>query len=134
MCMWRVTFLMLYLTCKEKGKPAFYPLFNEVPMLKCYNSFFVCMQTTFGDRGVSRGQRDGSPWPLISIFYTEAATFHSSSSSVILTKLSGRRFRYTHSLSPWPLVHERNMPTELSGTLLLRKSGSGRTGTRIHSS
>ena len=30
---------------------------------------------TFADRGVSRGQRKGSPRPLISVFWTRAATF-----------------------------------------------------------
>jgi len=30
---------------------------------------------TFADRGVSRGQRNGSPRPLISVFWTGAATF-----------------------------------------------------------
>ena len=29
----------------------------------------------FADRGVSRGQRNGSPRPLISVFWTGAATF-----------------------------------------------------------
>jgi len=33
------------------------------------------------DRGVSRGQRNGSPRPLISVFWTGAATFYSSSTS-----------------------------------------------------
>ena len=30
---------------------------------------------TFADRGVSRGQRNGSPRPLVSVFWTGAATF-----------------------------------------------------------
>ena len=30
---------------------------------------------TFADRGVSRGQRNGSPRPLISVFWTGAANF-----------------------------------------------------------
>ena len=30
---------------------------------------------TFADRGVSRGQRNGSPRPLISVFWTGTATF-----------------------------------------------------------
>ena len=46
---------------------------------------------TFKDRGVSRGQRNGSPRPLISVFWTGAATFYSSSSSIDLTRLSGPR-------------------------------------------
>jgi len=42
----------------------------------------------FADRGVSRGQRNGSPRPLISVFWTGAATFfYSSSSSIDLTRL-----------------------------------------------
>jgi len=31
---------------------------------------------------VSRGQRNGSPRPLISVFWTGATTFYSSSSSI----------------------------------------------------
>jgi hypothetical protein len=41
---------------------------------------------TFVDRGVLRGQRGGSPRPLISVFYTGVATFLPSSSSFILTR------------------------------------------------
>jgi hypothetical protein len=47
---------------------------------------------------VSRGQRNESPRPLISVFYTGAATFLSSSSSVIFTRLSGPPFQ-THYFS-----------------------------------
>jgi len=39
---------------------------------------------TFADGGVSRGQRNGSPRPLISVFWTGVATFYSSSSSIEL--------------------------------------------------
>jgi hypothetical protein len=46
--------------------------------------------------GVSRGQRNGSPRPLISVFYNpEQLLFNSSSSSVILTRPSGPRSRPT---------------------------------------
>ena len=56
---------------------------------------------TFADRGVSRGQRNGSPRPLISVFWTEAATFYSSSSSIDLTRLSGPRSRPTTTQKIW---------------------------------
>ena len=49
----------------------------------------------FADRGVSRGQRNGFPRPLISVFWTGTATFYSSSSSIDLTRLSGPRSRPT---------------------------------------
>ena len=56
---------------------------------------------TFADRGVSRGQRNGSPRPLISVFWTGAATFYSSSSSIDLTRLSGARSRPTTTQKIW---------------------------------
>jgi hypothetical protein len=42
---------------------------------------------------VSRGQRNGSPRPLIRLSWPEPLLFPSSSSSVILTSLSGPRTR-----------------------------------------
>ena len=57
---------------------------------------------TFAERGVSRGQRNGSPRPLISVFWTGAATFfYSSSSSIDLTRLSGPRSRPTTTQKIW---------------------------------
>ena len=56
---------------------------------------------TFADRGVSRGHRNGSPRSLISVFWTGAATFYSSSSSVDLTRLSGPRSRPTTTQKIW---------------------------------
>src|SRR5215510_13445563 len=50
---------------------------------------------TFADRGVSRGQRNGSPRPLISFLDRSRYFFCSSSSSVDLTRLSGPRSRPT---------------------------------------
>jgi hypothetical protein len=44
---------------------------------------------------VPRGQRDGSLRPYSRFFKTEAATFLSSSSSDVLTRLSGPRYRPT---------------------------------------
>jgi hypothetical protein len=46
---------------------------------------------------MSRGQRNGFLQSLISVFLTGAATFPSSSSSVVLTRLSGPRSRPTAS-------------------------------------
>ena len=55
----------------------------------------------FADRRVSRGQRKGSPRPLISVFWTGAATFYSSSSSIDITRLSGHRSRPTTTQKIW---------------------------------
>jgi hypothetical protein len=52
-------------------------------------------------RNVSVGHRNGSPRQLISVFYTRASTFLSSSSSVILTNLSGPRSRPTSPQKIW---------------------------------
>jgi hypothetical protein len=49
----------------------------------------------------SRDQRNESPRPLISVFYTGAATVLSSNSSIILTRLSGPRSRPTTSQKIW---------------------------------
>jgi hypothetical protein len=54
---------------------------------------------TFPCRGVSRGQRKGSPRPLISDYKTEADTFHSCNSLVILTKLSELRSSHYFSVN-----------------------------------
>ena len=56
---------------------------------------------TFADRGVSRGQSNGSPRPLISVFWTGSSTFYSSSSSLDLTRLSGPRSRLTTIQKIW---------------------------------
>ena len=56
---------------------------------------------TFADKGVSRGQRNGSPRPLISVFWTGASTFYSSSSSIDLTRRSGPRSRPTTTQKIW---------------------------------
>ena len=54
------------------------------------------------DRGVSRGQRNGSPQPVISVFQTWSRYFfHSSSSSIDLTRLSGPRSRPTTNQKNW---------------------------------
>ena len=53
-----------------------------------------------GQRGVTwSAQR--IPRPLISVFWTEAATFYSSSSSIDLTRLSGPRSRPTTTQKIW---------------------------------
>jgi hypothetical protein len=48
---------------------------------------------TFADRGVSRSQRSGSLPPYSQIWRPEPLLFLSSSSSIVLTRLNGRRFR-----------------------------------------
>jgi hypothetical protein len=53
---------------------------------------------TFVDRGVSRGQRGGSPRLLFSVFWTGADNFLSSSSSFILTRAEWTPFQ-THCYS-----------------------------------
>jgi hypothetical protein len=50
---------------------------------------------------VSRGQRNGSPRSLIRFSWPEPLLFHSSSSSIILTRLSGPRSRPTTSQKIW---------------------------------
>jgi hypothetical protein len=55
----------------------------------------------FVGRGVSRGQPNWSPRPLISGFKTAASNFHSSSSTFILARLSGPRSRPTTSQRMW---------------------------------
>jgi hypothetical protein len=50
---------------------------------------------TFGDREVPRGQRDGSLRPYSRISKPELLLFLSSSSSIVLTRLSGPRSRPT---------------------------------------
>jgi hypothetical protein len=56
---------------------------------------------TFANRGVSHGQCNGSPRSLISVFYIGAGTYHSSSSTVILMRLSGPYSRPTTSQKIW---------------------------------
>jgi hypothetical protein len=46
---------------------------------------------------VPRGQRDGSLWPYSRFSRLELLLFVSSSSSIVLTRLSGPRFRPTTS-------------------------------------
>jgi hypothetical protein len=50
---------------------------------------------------VSCGQRNGSPRSLIRFSWPEPLLFHSSSSSLILTRLSGPRSRPTTSQKIW---------------------------------
>jgi hypothetical protein len=59
------------------------------------------VSANFSGYRVSRGQRNESPRPLISIFYTGTATFLTNSSSIIFTRLSGPRFRPTTSQKMW---------------------------------
>ena len=49
---------------------------------------------TFADRGVSRGQRNGSPRPLISVFWTVAAVV-----DMTIHKCSGGSCGYDNSYS-----------------------------------
>jgi hypothetical protein len=92
----RYNFLLQFVTKKKKKKKTPWPLVrkrsvstqppprNSVP--------------TFVDRGMSRGQRGGSPTSLISVFWTGAATFLSSSSSFILRRAEWTPFQ-THCYS-----------------------------------
>jgi hypothetical protein len=57
--------------------------------------------STFADRGVPRGQRDGSLQPYSRFSRPEPLFFLSSSSSVVLTRLSGPRSRPTTSQKIW---------------------------------
>ena len=55
----------------------------------------------FADRGVSRGQRNGSPRPLICLPNLDRYLFYSSSSSIDLTRLSAPRSRPTATQKIW---------------------------------
>jgi len=46
---------------------------------------------------VSRGQRNGSPRPLISVFWAGAATFYSSSSSIEVEMLDKNKDPFASS-------------------------------------
>ena len=67
----------------------------------------------FADTGVSRGQRNESPRPLISVFWTGAATFYSSSSSIDLTRLTGPRSRPTTTQKIWQRLESNPRPLYL---------------------
>jgi hypothetical protein len=57
--------------------------------------------STFADRGVSRGQRGGSPTVVNLSFLDEAVKFLSSSSSYILRRLSGPSSKPTATQKIW---------------------------------
>jgi hypothetical protein len=57
------------------------------------------VSTNFADRGVSRGQRNGSPTAVISVSRPEPLQVLSGSSSVVLTRLSG--------LLSWPTASQK---------------------------
>jgi hypothetical protein len=56
---------------------------------------------TFADRGVSSSERDGSLRPYSRISRPEPLIFLPTSSSVVLTRLSGPRSRPTTSQEIW---------------------------------
>jgi hypothetical protein len=55
----------------------------------------------FGDRVIIRGQRDGALHPYSRISRPEPLLFLPSSSSIVLTRLSGPRSRPTASRKIW---------------------------------
>jgi hypothetical protein len=61
----------------------------------------VKLVSTFVDRGVLRSELGGSPMPIISVSRPELLLFLSSSSSVVLMRLSGLRSRRTTSQKIW---------------------------------
>jgi hypothetical protein len=61
------------------------------------NRRFLKLVPTFADRGVSCDQRDGSLWPYSRFSRPELLFLLSSSSSIVLTRLSGSRSRSTAS-------------------------------------
>jgi hypothetical protein len=71
------------------------------------------VSVNFSGQRVSRGQRNKSPRPLISGFLTGAATFLSSSSSIILTRLSRLRSRPTTSQKIWQRQQSNPGPLDL---------------------
>jgi hypothetical protein len=56
---------------------------------------------TFADRGVSHSQHNGSLRPYSRLFRLEPLLFLSSSSSIVLTRLSGPRSRVSTSQKIW---------------------------------
>jgi hypothetical protein len=83
----------------------------------------VKLVPTFAGRGVSHGQYNGSSRSLISAFSTGAATFHSGSSSIIRTRLSGPRSRPTGESNPGPLdLQPGTLPTRPQRQMLLLQS------------
>jgi hypothetical protein len=74
-----------------------------------------------GRRSSARGQRGGSPRSLIPVFYTGAATSFPSSSSFILTRLSGSHSRPTAFQKIWQRQESKPEPVGLQpGTLTTR--------------
>jgi hypothetical protein len=66
-----------------------------------YRRLLAKLVPTFVDRGVSRSQRDGSLRPYYRLSKPEQLLFLSSSSSVLLTRLSGPRSRTTFCQKIW---------------------------------
>jgi hypothetical protein len=66
-----------------------------------YWTLLAKLVPTFSDRGVPRGQRDGSLLPYSRFSRQEPLLFLSSSSSVVLTRLCGPRSRLTTSKETW---------------------------------
>jgi hypothetical protein len=84
---------------------------------------------TFADRGVPRGQRDGSLRPYSRVSRPEPLLFLPSSSSVLLTRLSGPRSRPTTSQE---IFHERqSLSLSLSLPLSLTINCCRKTGATV---
>ena len=71
----RVYFTFTYLTALRRSKKNSVALVREELYQQSGRRRSAKLVPTFADRQVSRGQRNGSPWPLISVFWTGAATF-----------------------------------------------------------
>jgi hypothetical protein len=81
---------------------AIYYLFQEVsPLDELHTHLSEKLVLTFADRGVSRGQRDGFPRPYSRISRPKPLLFLLSSSSVVITRLSGPRSRPSTSQKIW---------------------------------
>jgi hypothetical protein len=83
--------------------PIFNPKLNYTPWPESARELYrpSDRRQLFADRELSRSQRGRSPTAVISIFRPEPLLFLLSSSSIVLTRLSGLRARPTTSLKIW---------------------------------
>jgi hypothetical protein len=82
----------------------------------------------FADRGLSHSQRSRSPMTVISVFCQEPLLFLSSSSSIVLMRLSGSRSKPTASQANLVAAGNR---TRTSGSIA--KNSDHRTTEAVHS-
>jgi hypothetical protein len=84
---------------------------GELYRLRGERRLSAMLVLTFADRGVLRSQRGVSPTAVISDFYTGAAIFLPSSSSIVPTRLSGPSSAPTNSQIPIQTEKEKQAYT-----------------------